>query len=120
MDALNQEISSLKAENDTLHKQAIKNVKDLKNIEKLRNEKENELKLMKESSKRQNSEIAKLKEDLRLHNKSFKSKEKEFFAVEMKNDNLTENLKRAKSECKVLTAEKKKLEKEEKQRLKKK
>ena len=64
VDALNQEISKLKAENDTLHKQAIKNIKDLKNIEKLKNEKESEIQIMKESSKRHNAEMDKLLSDI--------------------------------------------------------
>ena len=119
IDALNQEIVTLKAENETLNQQAVKNTKEMKNMNKVRNEKENELQILKQSSKRQNSEIVKFKEDLRLSNKTIKAKEKELFALDMKNDNLAENLQRAKSESRTLIAEKKKLEKGEKQRLKK-
>ena len=118
LEALEEIIQNLRVEKDSLNEQVKQHSKSLKNITKLRDEKESEAAALKIALKNQGNELINLKSDVKQYNKNLKSKEKDIYALDVKSDNLADTLKRVKSDNSVLLSEKKKLEKKLKQKSK--
>ena len=107
IEAKNTRCKELELENELLNAEVKRLNKTVTNVTQVKNEKENQLKVINNLHKNVSSDLQKAKNELKDLSKNMKSKEKKIYSLNNKNENLEETIGRIKTDNAALKKEKK-------------